>query len=134
MRSTALASPKFLLRRALACAKLARETTDDDCRARCLRLEQVYRQLAQSEGGGERAGHDRVARGDGVLTKARLFAGCVDQPGPRSQPQQIPTYLCRDDAAPDRATGVRNGEAPGASATIGCHLAFQRVIVVRSPS
>ena len=48
-RSTALASPKFLLRRALACAKLARETTDDDCRARCLRLEQVYRRLAQSE-------------------------------------------------------------------------------------
>ena len=46
-----MASPKFLLRRALACAKLARETTDDDCRARCLRLEQVYRQLAQSEGG-----------------------------------------------------------------------------------
>jgi hypothetical protein len=40
-------SAKFLLRRALACAKLARETTDDDCRARCLRLEQVYRQLAQ---------------------------------------------------------------------------------------
>ena len=48
----ALASPKFLLRRALACAKLARETADDDCRARCLRLEQVYRQLAQGEGGG----------------------------------------------------------------------------------
>jgi hypothetical protein len=46
-----LASPKFLLRRALACAKLARETSDDDCRARCLRLEQVYRQLAQSDGG-----------------------------------------------------------------------------------
>jgi hypothetical protein len=50
--SAALASPKFLLRRALACAKLARETTDDDCRARCLRLEQVYRQLA-GEGGAE---------------------------------------------------------------------------------
>ena len=45
-----LASPKFLLRRALACAKLARETSDDDCRARCLRLEQVYRRLAQGEG------------------------------------------------------------------------------------
>jgi hypothetical protein len=45
-----LASPKFLLRRALACAKLARETIDDDCRARCLRLEQVYRRLAQGEG------------------------------------------------------------------------------------
>lgn len=42
----ALASPKFLLRRALACAKLARETTDADCRARCLKLEKVYRQLA----------------------------------------------------------------------------------------
>ena len=47
-----MASAKFLLRRALACAKLARETKDDDCRARCLRLEQVYRQLAQSEAGG----------------------------------------------------------------------------------
>ncbi len=46
-----LASPKFLLRRALACAKLARETSDDDCRARCLRLEQVYRRLAQSDAG-----------------------------------------------------------------------------------
>ena len=52
LRSTTLASPKFLLRRALACAKLARETKDDECRARCLRLEQVYRQLAQSEAGG----------------------------------------------------------------------------------
>ncbi len=52
LRSTALASAKFLLRRALACAKLARETKDDDCRARCLRLEQVYRQLAQSEAAG----------------------------------------------------------------------------------
>jgi hypothetical protein len=46
-----LASPKFLLRRALACAKLARETADADCRERCLRLEQVYRKLAQGEGG-----------------------------------------------------------------------------------
>jgi hypothetical protein len=46
-----LASSKFLLRRALACAKLARETTDDDCRERCLRLEQVYRRLAQGDGG-----------------------------------------------------------------------------------
>ena len=45
----ALASPKFLLRRALACAKLAGETADADCRARCLRLEQVYRHLAQGE-------------------------------------------------------------------------------------
>lgn len=44
-------SAKFLLRRALACAKLARETEDDDCRERCLRLEQVYRRLAQGEGG-----------------------------------------------------------------------------------
>jgi hypothetical protein len=48
-----LASPKFLLRRALACAKLARETSDEACRARCLRLEQVYRQLAQGEGSGD---------------------------------------------------------------------------------
>jgi hypothetical protein len=43
----ALVSAKFLLRRALACAKLARETEDDDCRERCLRLEKVYRELAQ---------------------------------------------------------------------------------------
>jgi hypothetical protein len=48
-----LASPKFLLRRALACAKLARETSDEACRARCLRLEQVYRRLAQGEGSGD---------------------------------------------------------------------------------
>jgi hypothetical protein len=46
-----LASPKFLLRRALACAKLARETSDEACRARVLRLEQVYRRLAQGDGG-----------------------------------------------------------------------------------
>ncbi len=45
-----VASAKFLLRRAMACAKLARETADDDCRQRCLRLEQVYRRLAQGEG------------------------------------------------------------------------------------
>ncbi|MFZ5693825.1 MAG: hypothetical protein ACOY5F_21535 [Pseudomonadota bacterium] len=47
-------SAKFLLRRALACAKLARETTDADCRERCLRLEKVYRELAlQGDGGRE---------------------------------------------------------------------------------
>ncbi len=46
-----LVSAKFLLRRALACAKLARETEDADCRERALRLEQVYRQLALGEGG-----------------------------------------------------------------------------------
>ena len=43
----AVVSAKFLLRRAMACAKLARETDDDDCRERCLRLEKVYRELAQ---------------------------------------------------------------------------------------
>ncbi len=51
MEGGRLASAKFLLRRAMACAKLARETIDQDCRARCIRLEQVYRQLAQGETG-----------------------------------------------------------------------------------
>jgi hypothetical protein len=46
-----LVSAKFLLRRALACAKLARETEDADCRERALRLEKVYRELALGEGG-----------------------------------------------------------------------------------
>jgi hypothetical protein len=51
LRSPALASAKFLLRRAMACATLAKETEDDDCRERCLRLEQVYRRLAEAEEG-----------------------------------------------------------------------------------
>jgi hypothetical protein len=33
----------------MACATLAKETEDDECRERCLRLEQVYRQLANAE-------------------------------------------------------------------------------------
>lgn len=46
-----MASAKFLLRRAMACATLAQETEDNDCRERCLRLEQVYRRLADAERG-----------------------------------------------------------------------------------
>lgn len=44
-----MASAKFLLRRAMACATLAKETEDDECRERCLRLEQLYRRLADAE-------------------------------------------------------------------------------------
>jgi len=51
MWSVLVASTKFLLRQAMACASLARETEDDECRERCLRLEQVYLQLAKSEPG-----------------------------------------------------------------------------------
>jgi hypothetical protein len=48
-------------------------------------------------------------------------------------PPGVNPYRCRADAAPERPTELRCGEAPGDNATIGCHLAFQRVIVVRSP-
>lgn len=33
----------------MACATLAKETEDDECRERCLRLEQLYRRLADAE-------------------------------------------------------------------------------------
>jgi hypothetical protein len=33
----------------MACATLAKETEDDECRERCLRLEQIYRRLAHAE-------------------------------------------------------------------------------------
>lgn len=46
-----MVSAKFLLRRAMASATLAKETEDDDCRERCLRLEQLYLRLAKAEGG-----------------------------------------------------------------------------------
>ena len=45
-----MASAKFLLRRAMACARLARETEDEECRERCLRLERLYLQMADAEG------------------------------------------------------------------------------------
>jgi hypothetical protein len=44
-----LASAKFFERQAVALAALARETEDDDCRKRCLRLQQIYLHLAESE-------------------------------------------------------------------------------------
>jgi hypothetical protein len=50
------------------------------------------------------------------------------RPPPRSQPLPLPRR--RSAGARDR---TEMGEAPGDNATIGCHLAFQRVIVVRSP-
>jgi hypothetical protein len=43
------ASAKFLKRQAAACADLAAQTGDEESRERCLRLEQTYLQLAQSE-------------------------------------------------------------------------------------
>jgi hypothetical protein len=49
LRRAWVASAKFLLRQAVALARLAKETADDECRERCLRLEQVYRRLANAE-------------------------------------------------------------------------------------
>jgi hypothetical protein len=46
-----LASAKFFERQAIALAALAKETDDDDCRKRCLRLRQIYLHLAESEKG-----------------------------------------------------------------------------------
>ncbi len=45
----AVSSAKFLKRQAAACATLAAQTSDEESRQRCLRLEQTYLQLAQGE-------------------------------------------------------------------------------------
>ena len=44
-----MATAKFLRRQAASCATLARQTNDEDSRERCLRLEQTYLQLAETE-------------------------------------------------------------------------------------
>ncbi len=46
-----MARSKFFERQADACAALAQETEDSDCRERCLRLQQIYLHLAESESG-----------------------------------------------------------------------------------
>jgi len=47
--SMGVASAKFLMRRAAACADMAAQTQDEEARERCLRLEQTYLQLAKAE-------------------------------------------------------------------------------------
>lgn len=47
--SMGVASAKFLMRQAAACADMAAQTQDEEARERCLRLEQTYLQLAKAE-------------------------------------------------------------------------------------
>jgi hypothetical protein len=51
VQGSRVARAKFFERQADACAALAQETEDSDCRERCLRLQQIYLHLAESENG-----------------------------------------------------------------------------------
>jgi len=44
-----MANAKFLRRQAANCAALAKQTHDEESRQRCLRLEQTYLHLAETE-------------------------------------------------------------------------------------
>jgi hypothetical protein len=44
-----VATARYLRRQAATCASMAKQTRDEECRQRCLRLEQTYLQLAESE-------------------------------------------------------------------------------------
>ena len=44
-----MATAKFLRRQAATCATLAKQTHDEESRQRCLRLEQTYLHLAETE-------------------------------------------------------------------------------------
>ena len=44
-----MANAKFLRRQAATCATLAKQTHDEESRQRCLRLEQTYLHLAETE-------------------------------------------------------------------------------------
>jgi hypothetical protein len=44
-----MTTAKFLRRQAASCATLAKQTNDEESRQRCLRLEQTFLQLAETE-------------------------------------------------------------------------------------
>jgi hypothetical protein len=62
VRSMFMATARFLKRQAVKCAALAKQTQDGESRQRWLRLEQSYRQLAESED--RRSSHDSAVAGE----------------------------------------------------------------------
>ena len=65
-QSSIMAISNRLRRQAATCARLARQTHDEESRQRCLQLEQTYLQLADME---ERVG-DQIFAGEGERNSA----------------------------------------------------------------
>jgi len=65
-QNSIMAISNRLRRQAATCARLARQTHDEESRQRCLQLEQTYLQLADME---ERVG-DQIFAGEGERNSA----------------------------------------------------------------